>query len=117
MDLDELQHLVMRASRLRAEAGITAALLIGGSILMAFLKRLQISQPVFLLSYSAQFQLPPAHSSLLQEAPSGHARELMEGAVGNTCISRNDSRKGTRRVAQAVQWMAGAGHASGRLLL
>lgn len=35
---DELQHLVMRASRLRAVAGITAALLIGGSILMAFLK-------------------------------------------------------------------------------
>ena len=30
--------LVMRASRLRAVAGITAALLIGGSILMAFLK-------------------------------------------------------------------------------
>ena len=36
--LDELQHLVMRASLLRAAAGITAALLIGGSILMAFLK-------------------------------------------------------------------------------
>jgi ubiquinone biosynthesis protein len=36
--LDELQHLVMRANRLRAVAVITAALLIGGSILMAFLK-------------------------------------------------------------------------------
>jgi len=36
--LDELQHLVMRASLLRAAAGITAALLIGGAILMAFLK-------------------------------------------------------------------------------
>ena len=35
---DELQHLVMRASRLLGVAGITAALLIGGSILMAFLK-------------------------------------------------------------------------------
>jgi ubiquinone biosynthesis protein len=35
---DELQQLVMRASRLRAVAGITSALLIGGSILMAFLK-------------------------------------------------------------------------------
>ncbi len=35
---DELQHLIMRASRLRAVAVITAALLIGGSILMAFLK-------------------------------------------------------------------------------
>jgi ubiquinone biosynthesis protein len=35
---DELQHLVMRASRLRAVAVITAALLIGGAILMAFLK-------------------------------------------------------------------------------
>jgi len=36
--LDELQHLVMRASRLLAVATIMAALLIGGSILMAFLK-------------------------------------------------------------------------------
>ena len=35
---DELQHQVMRANRLLAVAGITAALLIGGSILMAFLK-------------------------------------------------------------------------------
>ena len=35
---DELQHLVMRANRLLAVAGITAALLIGGSILIAFLK-------------------------------------------------------------------------------
>jgi ubiquinone biosynthesis protein len=35
---DELQHLVMRASRLWAVAVITAALLIAGSILMAFLK-------------------------------------------------------------------------------
>jgi len=34
--VDELQRLVMRASRLRAVAGITSALLIGGSILMAF---------------------------------------------------------------------------------
>ena len=36
--LDELQHVVMRANRLLAVAVITAALLIGGSILMAFLK-------------------------------------------------------------------------------
>ncbi len=36
--LDELQHLVMRANRLLAVAVITAALLIGGAILMAFLK-------------------------------------------------------------------------------
>jgi ubiquinone biosynthesis protein len=35
---DELQHLVMRASRLRAVAGITSALLIAGSIVM-FLTR------------------------------------------------------------------------------
>jgi ubiquinone biosynthesis protein len=35
---DELQHQVMRANRLLAVAAITAALLIGGSILMAFLK-------------------------------------------------------------------------------
>jgi ubiquinone biosynthesis protein len=35
---DELQHLVMSASRLLAVAVITAALLIGGSVLMAFLK-------------------------------------------------------------------------------
>ena len=35
---DELQHQVMRANRLLVMAGITAALLIGGSILMAFLK-------------------------------------------------------------------------------
>ena len=33
--LDELQHLVMRANRLLAAAGITAALLIGGSIVIA----------------------------------------------------------------------------------
>src|SRR5215471_7078124 len=36
--LDALHQLVMRANRLLAAAGITAALLIGGSILMAFLK-------------------------------------------------------------------------------
>ena len=37
--LDELQHVVMRASRLLAMAGITSALLIGGSIVMAFRKK------------------------------------------------------------------------------
>ena len=36
---DELQHLVMRASRLRAVAGITAALLIGGAILMSLTRK------------------------------------------------------------------------------
>src|SRR5262249_32082429 len=36
---DALQQLVMRANRLLAAAGITAALLIGGSILLALLKR------------------------------------------------------------------------------
>src|SRR5262249_31008397 len=36
--LDKPQQLVMRANRLLAAVGITAALLIGGSILMAFLK-------------------------------------------------------------------------------
>jgi ubiquinone biosynthesis protein len=36
---DELQHQVMRASRLRAVAGITAALLIGGSIIMSLTRK------------------------------------------------------------------------------
>jgi ubiquinone biosynthesis protein len=37
--LDELQHVVMRANRLRAVASITAALLIGGSIVMSFRRK------------------------------------------------------------------------------
>jgi ubiquinone biosynthesis protein len=36
---DELQHQVMRASRLRAVAGITAALLIGGSIILLLTRK------------------------------------------------------------------------------
>jgi ubiquinone biosynthesis protein len=36
---DELQRLVMRASRLRAFAGLASALVIGGSILMAFTRK------------------------------------------------------------------------------
>jgi ubiquinone biosynthesis protein len=36
---DELEHVVMRASRLRAVAGITSALVIGGAILMAFTRK------------------------------------------------------------------------------
>src|SRR5262249_43135822 len=37
--VDELRHLVMRASRLRAVAGITAAVLIGGSIILSLTRK------------------------------------------------------------------------------
>src|SRR2546430_7026892 len=53
--LDELQHLVMRASLLRAAAGITAALLIGGSISFAFPERPLIFQPFLLPPHRAPF--------------------------------------------------------------